>query len=470
MDSSTSTAVKKGFFSRFIGDKAFYKMVFAVAIPIMIQNGITNFVSLLDNIMVGQVGQEQMSGVSIVNQLLFIFNLGIFGAMSGAGIFTAQYHGKGDTEGIVQTFRFKLMTAVLISAAAVVGLALFHKPLISLYLNDGSYTGDLTATLGYGVDYIWVMLIGLLPFALSQAYGGTLRETGHTVLPMVAGFAAVGVNCIGNYLLIFGKFGCPELGVVGAAIASVISRFVELAILIVATHANKKIDCGKGLYSRFFHVDKQLVGKIFQKGSPLFFNELLWATGMSVLAMCYSMRGLDAVAAYSISSTVVNVFNIAYMALGNSVGIIVGKYLGAGDIEKAQDVDRKMIAFSVVTGFVMGALLAATSSLFPMGYKATAEAKQIAADFLLITGCLMPLHSFLHSCYFTLRCGGKTWITFLYDSVFVCLVNVPIAFALVKLTDLSVVCVYLIANGVELFKAILGFVMLKKKIWINKIV
>ena len=105
-----------------------------------------------------------------------------------------------------------------------------------------------------------------------------------------------------------------------------------------------------------------------------------------------------------------------------------------------------------------------------MGYKATAEAKQIAADFLLITGCLMPLHGFLHSCYFTLRCGGKTWITFLYDSVFVCLVNVPIAFALVKLTDLSVVWVYLIANGIEVFKAVLGYVMLKKKIWINKIV
>ena len=466
------TVKKKSWLSRFIGDKAFYKMVFAVAIPIMLQNGITNFVSLLDNIMVGQVGQDQMNGVAIVNQLLFIFNLGIFGAVSGAGIFTAQYHGKGDDEGVVQTFRFKIWVAFGITAAAVAVLAAFHKQLINLYLTvDSQYQGDLGAILNYGTDYLWVMLLGLLPFALSQAYGGTLRETGHTVLPMVAGLAAVCVNCVGNYLLIFGKLGCPELGVVGAAIATVTSRFVELAILVVATHARSdKFTCGKGLYRRFFHVDGTLAVNIFKKGSPLFINELFWATGMSVLAMCYSMRGPDAVAAYSMSSTVVNVFNIAYMALGNSVGIIVGKYLGAGDIETAQEVDVKMIAFSVMMGLVMGALLAATSSLFPMGYKVSDEAKRIAATFLLITGCLMPLHGFLHSCYFTLRCGGKTLITLLYDSVFVCVVNVPIAFILARLTAWDVVWIYLAANGIEVLKAVLGYIMLKKKIWINRIV
>ena len=465
---------KKGFLGKFIGNKAFYKMVFAVAIPIMIQNGITNFVSLLDNIMVGLVGEEQMNGVAIVNQLFFIFNLGIFGAVSGAGIFTAQYFGKGDNDGVVQTFRFKLMTAVVISAVAAGIFALFYQPLIKLFismdLSLGENAAKADATFNFGVSYMWVMLVGLLPFALSQAYSGTLRETGHTVLPMVAGFAAVAVNCVGNYLLIFGKFGCPELGVVGAAIASVASRFVELGMLIVATHSSKKIDCGKGVFARFFHVDKELVRKIFLKGAPLFVNEVVWATGMTLLTLCYSMRGLSAVAAYSISSTVVNVFNIAYMALGNSVGIIVGKYLGAGDVETAQDVDNKMIAFSVMTGLVLGALLAATSWLFPMAYNVSDEAKRIAASFLLITGCLMPLHGFLHSCYFTLRCGGKTLITFLYDSVFVCVVNVPLAFALVKLTNLDVTWVYLIANGIEVFKAVLGFVMLRKKIWINKIV
>ena len=463
---------KKSWLSRFIGDKAFYKMVFAVAVPIMLQNGITNFVSLLDNIMVGQVGQDQMNGVAIVNQLIFIFNLGIFGAVSGAGIFTAQFFGKDDNDGVVQTFRYKLWIVTIITVVAATVLGVFGDALINLYLTDNSqYQGDVGAILDYGKQYMFVMMIGLLPFALTQAYGGTLRETGHTVLPMVAGFVAVGVNCSLNYLLIFGKLGCPELGVVGAAVATVTSRFVELAILLVATHARPdKYACGKGLFRCFFHIDKDLAVNIVKKGSPLFFNELCWSTGMSVLAMCYSMRGPDAVAAYSISSTVINVFNMAYMALGNAVGIIVGKYLGAGDVETAQDADTKLIAFSVFTGFVMGVLLVCTSSLFPMGYKVSDEAKRIAATFLLMTGCLMPMQGFLHSCYFTLRCGGKTLITMLYDSVFVCVVNVPLAFALAKLTNWDVTWIYLAANGVEVLKAVLGYVMLRKKIWINRIV
>lgn len=217
---------------KYIGDKKFYKTVLAVALPIMLQNGITNFVSLLDNIMVGQEGKLQMSGVAIVNQLIFIFNLAIFGAVSGAGIFTSQFHGKGDEEGIRQTLRFKYIVCTVIAVAAIAIFAFFGEPLIKLFLRtEGEvFDPDLAAremaeTLGYGKQYLAVMLIGLIPFAISQALSGTMRETEHTVSPMVAGLIAVAVNCIGNYILIFGNFGAPKLGVVGAAIATVASRF-----------------------------------------------------------------------------------------------------------------------------------------------------------------------------------------------------------------------------------------------------
>ena len=203
----------KNFVKKYVGDKAFYKTVLAIALPIMLQNGITNFVSLLDNIMVGQVGTEQMSGVAIVNQLIFVFNLLVFGTVAAGGIFTSQYHGKGNVDGVRQTFRFKLIAGTVILAVAVLIFALFNKQLIGLYLNDGSQEGDLELTLSYGVDYIWIMLIGLVPYTFSQAFAGTLRETEETLLPMIAGLAAVVVNCVGNYILIFGKFGAPELGV-----------------------------------------------------------------------------------------------------------------------------------------------------------------------------------------------------------------------------------------------------------------
>ncbi|MBR7162007.1 MAG: MATE family efflux transporter, partial [Clostridia bacterium] len=161
------------FFKKFIGDRAFYKKVLAVSVPMMVQMGITNFVSLLDNIMVGRLGTEAMSGVSIVNQFIFVFNLLIFGAVSAAGIFTAQYHGIGDTEGERYTFRFKFLINALSAVAAVLAFLAFDDELISLFLHDGSEKGNLALTLAYGKDYLKIMLLGLIPYAVSQVYTST---------------------------------------------------------------------------------------------------------------------------------------------------------------------------------------------------------------------------------------------------------------------------------------------------------
>ncbi len=456
---------------KYFGDKNFYKTVFVIALPIMLQNGITQFVNLLDNIMVGQVGTEQMSGVAIVNQLIFVFNLCVFGAVSGAGIFTAQFHGKGDKEGVRQTFRFKFLFCVFFAALGITVFALFGDSLIGLYLNEGSAEGDLALTSEEGKKYLQLMLIGLLPFALSFSYSSTLRETENTLLPLIAGFIAVGVNCIGNYILIFGHFGAPTLGVRGAAIATVTSRFVELGVLVITTKVKqKKYTFIKGAFRYLFRIDRKLISDIFHKGMLLLVNEALWSGGMSALAQCYSQRGLAVVAGYNISSTVVNVFNISYMTLGISIGIIVGKYLGAKEFEKALDEDRKLIVFSVIVGVVMGALMVSFSSLFPKIYNTTDEAKEVARNFMLVSGCMMPIYSFQNACYFTLRSGGKTLITFFYDSVYLVALCFPIALILVKFTTLSILYVFLIVSALDVGKSVFGYVLLKKRIWLNQLV
>ena len=252
---------------KYIGDKRFYRMVLAVVVPIMIQNGITNFVSLLDNIMVGQVGTEQMSGVAIANQLIFVFNLCIFGAVSGAGIFGAQFYGSGDHEGVRDTLRFKLVISVLLFLCAALIFTGAGEQLIRLYLNGESESVDPEKTLAYGMAYLRIMIPGLLPFALVQSYAGTLRETGETMLPMKAGIVSVLVNLMLNYLLIFGKFGCPKLGAEGAAVATVTARFVEVAIVISWTHRHTKENLfAHGLY-RNFHIPVHLAGQILHKKS-----------------------------------------------------------------------------------------------------------------------------------------------------------------------------------------------------------
>ena len=179
---------------KYIGDRAFYRMVMAVAIPIMVQNGITQFVALLDNIMVGAVGETQMGGVGVANQLVFVFNLTIFGAVSGAGIFGAQFFGKGDHEGVRSAFRFKLMICAVLAILGCTVFLTLDETLIRAYLQGEGTVQERADTLRYAKEYLHIMLIGLVPFVICQCYAGTLRESGQTIVPMVAGIVSVAVH------------------------------------------------------------------------------------------------------------------------------------------------------------------------------------------------------------------------------------------------------------------------------------
>ena len=454
-----------------MSNKQFYKRILAVALPIMIQNGITNFVQMLDNVMVGQVGTIPMSGVAIVNQLMFVFNLCIFGATSGAGIFTAQFKGREDHTGIRHTFRFKLLVGMLLSALGAGLFLTFGRELIGLYLTGEGTPEEAAATMEYGLRYLRVMLLGLVPFALANAYSGTLREIGETKVPMVAGIIAVLVNLVGNYILIFGHFGAPALGVVGAAVATVTSRYVELAIVAVWTHTHgKRYPFITGAL-RSVHIPGKLTGDIIRKGMPLLVNEFLWSTGMAFLSQCYSTRGLDVVAATNIATTISQVTNVVFLSLGNSVGILMGQMLGAGiPAEEVRRDNRRMLRLCVGVCFVVGAVAVALSGVFPMLYKTSDSVRSIATGLICLTAVMMPVNSYNNAMYFTLRSGGQTFITFIFDSGFSWCVCVPVAFILSRFTDLSILPLYGICVGVDVFKIIIGKKLLDKGVWIRRIV
>lgn len=457
-------------FRKFIGDRQFYRRTLAVAIPIIIQNGITNFVSLLDNIMVGQVGTMPMSGVSIVNQLLFIFNLCVFGASSGAGIFTAQFHGSGDHKGITHTFRFKVLVCSLISLVGIAIFSLLNTPLIGLYLTGEGDPMAAAQALSSAQDYLAVMLWGLIPFALTTAYSSTLRECGQTTVPMVAGVCAVLVNLVLNYCLIFGHFGLPEMGVRGAAMATVISRYVELAIVAAWTflHADQQKFI-RGAY-RSIYIPKKLLWGMITKGMPLMVNEFLWSMGIATMNQAYSTCGLDVVPAMNISSVLFNLGSVAFMALGASVGIIMGQMLGAGVKEaELRDTNRKLVALSVASGIFFGSVLAAASPFFPRLYNADESVRNLATILICITACTIPFNSYTNAAYFTLRSGGKTMVTFLFDSCFVWSICVPLAYCLSRFAKLPIIPLYVICQSAELLKCTLGFIMIRQGKWIQNL-
>ena len=454
----------------FIGNKAFYKMTLGIAVPMMVQNLISSFVSLLDNVMVGKLGTEDMSAVSIVNQLYFVFTLALFGAVSGAGIFTSQFHGKNDDEGIRYTIRFKTVTVISLTVIASFIFFFLGDFLIGLFLHEGDNSSNLELTSTIARKYLNIIIIGLLPFAISNIFSSTLRETGQTVIPMITGFVTVFVNCILNYILIFGKLGFPALGAEGAAIATVIARFVECAVFIIYVVAKKKqFPFFKGAFKSMY-VPKDLLKRITVKGMPLLLNEFLWAGGMSVLSMSYSLHGIAVVAGFSISSTVVNLLSISFQALGSSISIIAGKLLGAGKFDEAISTVKKMFAFTLFASVLVGASIYIASNPILALYNTSDEAKSYAEFFMKTVAFVTPINAFAHASYFTLRSGGKTFVTFLFDSVLLWGFVVPLAFALFYVCHLSIFIIFPIVQCTDIVKDIIGYIFIKKKVWVINIV
>ena len=312
--------------------------------------------------------------------------------------------------------------------------------------------------------------VRILPFALSNAYSSTLRETGQTVVPMVGGISAVVVNLALNYVLIFGHFGAPRMGVAGAAVATVISRYVELAVVAVWTHTHgKEKPFIRGAF-RSLRIPAQLLRRLIVKGSPLMINEFFWSAGVAIRNQCFSTCGLDVVAAQNISSTLYNLSSVVYMALGGAVGIIIGQMLGRGESEAAvRDADRKLITVSVLSCLVFGGVMAAFSGAFPMIYNTTDEVRYLAMQLICISALMMPFNAFAHASYFTIRSGGQTMITFLFDSGFMWAVCVPLAFFLSRFTDMPIVPLYCICQGAEIVKCGLGGWLLSRGKWINNL-
>ncbi len=447
-------------------------MVMAIALPLVIQQFISTFVSLLDNIMVGQVGTLAMSAVSISNQLLMVVTLAMIGSVNAAGIFSAQYCGKKDIEGMQGCLRFKIYISVFFAVLGIIIFSLFGNNLVKLYMNENANDiSSINQTMHYALDYIDIMLFGIVPFAISTALGSSMRDTGKTVLVMVGSVCGVLVNFCLNYCLIFGNFGFPELGVEGAAIATVISRFVEMSVIIFGTIKHKKdyYPYVKGLFNKF-SVSFDLIKKIAEKGTPLIFNEIFWSIGLAAISQRYSTRGLDAIAAINMNDTVSNLFAMSSMALGIAVSILVGQRLGAGKVEEAKDIDKKMLTFSFMVSVVFTVLLFNVAPYLPKIYKADESVQDLACTLLRITSLSLPLSAICNTCYYTLRAGGKTVITFLFDCGYTCVVSYATVSILAIFTTLPVVNIYFVVKMMDIIKAVIGLILLHKGVWIHNLV
>ena len=449
-----------------IGTKKFYKTVIAIALPVMLQQGITSFVSMLDNIMVGQLDTISFDAVAIVNQILFIINIALVGGIAGPGIFISQYLGANDSDGMRRSFRVKMIFSLVILVVGLLVYSLFGRQLIgSFFLNDP----NAALKIEKGLEYLFYMIIGLIPLAIVQLYGSSLREIGHTKIPMICGVVAILINLVGNYILIFGHFGAPALGVSGAAIATVIARIIEATSLVVISHVKKMPFCHEVFNG--FAIGKKLFVTITKKGFFLLLNEVLWSLGMTVLVMAYTYRGEDGVvSAYTISSTICNLFYIIFAAQAAAISIMVGNELGANRLKEAEMHSKQLLLFAVVVAIVFGLILGTISFFVPNLYpEVSPEARKLATKFMLVVACCLPIFAYNTGCFFVLRSGGKTSLTFIFDSGFMWVFAVPVAFILSAFTTLPIIIVYVIVQLLDLIKTTMGTIFLGKKTWLRNL-
>ena len=456
-------------FRKFIGNKQFYKNLLLISIPIILSQLITQFVSLLDNLMVGQLTTAEFDGVSIANQFFFIFNLAIFGALAGPSVFATQYHGANDTEQVKECIRYKIVLCFIILLIGLGVFLVFNEQLFNLFIHEEDLIDVSPAdVIKYGKDYLYIMLIGMLPFAICELYSSNLREAKQTFVPMIANITAVLINLVLNYILIFGKFGFPVLGVKGAAVATVIARCIACLIVVVYSYLSKKHSYNKIGFNKILPSKTNFI-TIFKKSYLLLLNEFLWSLGMLLVNFAYSFKGLEVVAATNISSTFVNLFGLLGIAIGNGIAIILGQMLGAKRLEEAREDSYRYLAFSVVLGISVAILMYILRNTVPSLYNMEDNVIKMAENLIAISALILPIRVYCMTCYFIIRSGGKVFITFMFDSVFTIAIRVPITLAVAVLTDLSIYYVYLISELVEVIKIVLGTILVKKGIWLVSI-
>ncbi len=443
-----------------IGSKSFYKSIIAIAAPLVLQQLLTSSVQLVDNLMVGSLPNSELGSVAIINQLYFVVILITFGAMGGAGIFSAQYFGSKDFDKLRQTFRFKIVIGFLLAFLSFVIFSIFSSPLIGAFTDNDVIKGNSEI-------YLKVIRWSAFPWILNVAIASTFRETGVTKPLLKISIVAILTNTVLNYLLIFGHFGFPELGIYGAAIATLIARGVEFSLSVLLV-----IKKGHIFNSRVFEMLKispKLFSSILIMAFPLMLNEALWSGGQTVFFYAYTSRGTDALEAVTISSTISQLVFVTFGGIATAVAVMVGNTLGKNELEQAKDNAKKLIAFAVMIAIGAGIILFILSFFVVDFFNASQASQAIARFNIRINALFIPVFSFNVAMYFTLRSGGDTKSTFLMDAGYMWVVPVPIALVLAHFTQLPVTLMFLIVQSMDIPKMFFGLSRYRKENWVKNL-
>ena len=441
-------------------DKEFLNKFIKISLPIMLSSLISFCVSFVDNIMVGSISNETVSGVYAANQVSYLFYMSVFGILEGAGIFVQQYNGAKDNEHIKQCVRYKWYITILLLVITMPIVYFLGKYLIMAYSNkDANYE----LILKEGMDYLRVAAIGYIPGAIALVYSYTLREIGKTIYPMISSLIAICLNCALNALFIYGL----DMGGVGAAIATVIARVIECLFLIVASKI-KKFEFANKTFSSI-KIEKELFKGLRKKTWALFINEIGFAIGMMLQSLAFSQRD-DVLSSISIVSTVSEIFGVFGNGLAVGIGVIIGSSLGADKLDEARDANKKLIWLGVWMSLLFSVIIASLSPIIPNLFsEVNLSQKELASKLILVFAVVLVFQTLALISYFTLRAGGRTLATLILDTGSMVFLYLPASWILAVFTNIDMLYIFMIVRGLDILKAVVGLFLLKKGKWVVNI-
>lgn len=439
----------------------FYIRFFMIALPIMAQAILTTTVNLVDNIMVGQLGNNVISAVSASNRYLMMFNYMLWGVMGASGIFIAQYYGSKKTEEMKQSFRFSILSALCLAVIAIFSIQLFHRQIGLFFVKDEDVLHVIST-------YLLIMSIGYIPFTFSQSIASAMRSIGEIRLPVITTICGVVVNVILNYLLIFGNFYFPKLGVSGAAIATVIARCSEFCILYYFYKKNHYDFTTK--IKNVFHIELFRAKMILKKAMPLMLNEFAFGAGLAMILKLYGTRGINALTAHGIASASTDMFYASFQGIMTATTILIGHELGANHLEVAKQNSKKLLKATFCIGIFCSLILFVLSPIFPRIYNfsntITSDALALSLNMIWIYGTFLWSHFVIIAGYMILRVGGDMRSTLILDGIFMWVVNIGVVAIFTYFTTFNVLVLMTIGFSTDIIKLLLSLYLVKKEKWL----
>ncbi len=454
---------------KYIGDKTFYKMALAIIIPVVVQQLILSIAGYTDNLMISSYSQTAYAGVSTANRFMFLMNFFWIGLASGIAVFVAQYFGAKDKKRITATIQLSLIVAVLFGILSTFMIYYIGPLVIKLFI-PGTGIEELKAY-NHGVDYIRLIAIGgiimLLNFMVSTIY----RSLGKPKIPMYAGIVGIIVNIILNFILIFGLFGLTPMGAKGAAIATVISKVVELLILLYVALFHDKEKYIRRIF-KSFEIDLPLFKLYFKKATPILLNEILWALGVQILARLITGGHYDWLRAFNYSQNVTDLFFIYFGGIATGTAILVGAALGEGDFEKARDYANKLIGIAVMASAIALIFLISLSPALLLILTPINAVYWSAYHLILVTSVFAVLYGYNAVIYFILRAGGDSLRAFFLDQLPTYFVGIPLTYLLHEMEykwQLGLILIFAATRIIDVVKVVFSTYFYKKETWVQNL-